>query len=259
VDSVIYYISSCGLQALGAVHLAHSDRAPHLAREAVGMWLEPAHPAREITVLVASELVTNAVKYADASSRSSGGGDGDAEGGQDAITLRLCQGRDYLRLTVTDPGSSCTEPSSIPLQVPSLHAERGRGLAIVEALSRNRWGSYRLPFAGLRLVWCHLDLNPTPSQLEDLFRAPMWPARPPYERVAGQSGVTLMASSVERNRTSALSERRAEREVIAASGSLLSVEIRSREHVNSGRDSICLFRTSRQRTPCPTWLNASRT
>ncbi|MEV4391232.1 ATP-binding protein [Nonomuraea sp. NPDC049607] len=173
---MIYYISLPQLQVIGTAHLAHSDRAPHLARKAVSVWLAPEHPAQEITVLAASELVTNAVKYADASSDSGDDGrdcGGDAEGRQDAITLRLCQGRDYLRLTVTDPGSSCSEPSRIPLQTPSLDAERGRGLAIVEALSRNRWGSYLMPLTGLRLVWCHLDLNPTPAQVEDLFRAPI--------------------------------------------------------------------------------------
>ncbi|MBB5076307.1 ATP-binding protein [Nonomuraea endophytica] len=125
-------------------------------------------------MLAASELVTNSVRYAD-TSRTCGNdeGDGDGEGGQCSITLKLCQGADYLRLGVTDPGSSCSKPSAIPLQAPSLSAERGRGLAIVQALSRNRWGSFRLPSTGGRVVWCHLNLDPTPAQIEELFLAPV--------------------------------------------------------------------------------------
>ncbi|WP_344820842.1 ATP-binding protein [Nonomuraea africana] len=158
-------VSGPQLQAIGTTALARSDRAPALAREAVGDWLEPAHPAREITVLAASELVTNAVRHSSTAQPSAV-----TQGTPDVITLRLSQGSDYLRLAVTDPGSSCSEPSVIPLQVPNLNAERGR--AIVEALSRGRWGSYRLPPAGLRLVWCHLDLTPTPTELNELFCAP---------------------------------------------------------------------------------------
>ncbi|GAA3677492.1 hypothetical protein GCM10022224_047010 [Nonomuraea antimicrobica] len=158
------YISPAGLRAIGTIGLTCGVRAPSLARQAVGVWLEPEHPAREIVVLAASELVTNAVRYADTSSSNA-----DPE----AITLELGQGPDYLRLAVTDPGSACSTPSRIPLQAPSLHAERGRGLAIVAALSRNRWGSHRVPPDGLRLVWCHLDLDPSPAQLEELFRSPI--------------------------------------------------------------------------------------
>ncbi|MFI6392230.1 ATP-binding protein [Nonomuraea sp. NPDC050540] len=163
------------LQPVDVLHLACSDRAPYLAREAVSAWLGPGHPAREIAVLAASELITNAVRYADTSRTggSSGNGEGDGEGGQGSITLKLCQGTDYLRLGVTDSGSSCSKPSAIPLQEPSLNAECGRGLAIVQALSHNRWGSFRLPVTGGRVVWCHLDLDPTPAQIEELFRAPV--------------------------------------------------------------------------------------
>lgn len=158
------------LQPVGILHLARSDRAPYLAREAVSAWLGPGHPAQEIAVLAASELVTNSVRYA-GTGGSSGNGEGDGDDSQGSITLKLCQGPDYLRLGVTDPGLSCSKPSAIPLQVPSLNAERGRGLAIVQALSRNRWGSSRLPSTGGRVVWCHLDLNPTPAQIEELFLA----------------------------------------------------------------------------------------
>ncbi|MGV9385769.1 ATP-binding protein [Nonomuraea sp. NPDC003707] len=152
------------LHELGALRLALSDRAPYLARDAICRWLSVEHPAREIVTLAASELVTNAVRHSDASSTSD-----DA----DAITLDLSQAPDYLRLSVTDPGSACKTPPTIPPQTPNLYSEHGRGLAIVQRLSRGRWGSYQTPTRRLRLVWCHLDLNPTPAQVEELFRSPV--------------------------------------------------------------------------------------
>ncbi len=152
-----------GHQKLGVIQLARDDRAPYLAREAVTAWTGPAHPARETLILVASELVTNSVKHAAGLGPS---------GDLDRIELTLSQGPDFLRLAVTDPGSACSAPSCIPMQASNLYAEQGRGLAIVDNLSRGRWGSYRLPASGHRVVWCHLDLSPTPAQLEELFRGP---------------------------------------------------------------------------------------
>jgi anti-sigma regulatory factor (Ser/Thr protein kinase) len=151
-------------EELGTIQLACGVRAPYLAREAINCWLETAHAARELVTLAASELVTNAVKYADAA----GAGDGPTD-----ITLKLSQNPLVLRLAVTDPGSNCSTPIRIPLQAPNLHSEHGRGLAIVEALSRGRWGSYRMPGNGHRHVWCHLDRHPTEAQMEELFCAPV--------------------------------------------------------------------------------------
>jgi anti-sigma regulatory factor (Ser/Thr protein kinase) len=68
-DTVIYSpptrVDLHVLHELGAVRLALSDRAPRLAREAVNGWLGADHPAREIVILAASELVTNAVRHSD--------------------------------------------------------------------------------------------------------------------------------------------------------------------------------------------------
>ncbi|MBF8184794.1 ATP-binding protein [Nonomuraea sp. K274] len=164
-DTVIYVPSPrVDLHELGAFRLALSDRAPYLAREAITERLTAEHPALEIVTLAASELVTNAVRY---SNVSSSGDDADA------ITLELSQAPNYLRLAVTDPGSVCTVPTNIPPQTANLYSEHGRGLAIVERLSRGRWGSHQKPPRGLRLVWCHLDRQPTPAQLEELFSAPV--------------------------------------------------------------------------------------
>jgi anti-sigma regulatory factor (Ser/Thr protein kinase) len=164
---MIYSFPQSELRTLGTVDLTRSSRAPQLAREALTDWLEPAHPALDITLLAASELVTNAVLYAGPPKAGTGG-----DTPENLIAVRLSQASDYLRLAVTGPGSTCSRPMAIPLQTPDLNAERGRGLAIVRALSRDRWGSYRLPGNGTRLVWCHLDLEPTAAQIEELFCAP---------------------------------------------------------------------------------------
>lgn len=150
-------------QELGVIQLARDDRAPYRARETVTAWTETTHPARETLTLVASELVTNSVKHAVGPGPS---------GDLDWIELTLSQGPGFLRLVVTDPGSTRSTPSYIPMQASNLSAEQGRGLAIVDNLSRGRWGSYRLPASGHRVVWCHLDLSPTPAQLEELFHGP---------------------------------------------------------------------------------------
>ncbi|MFC4011328.1 ATP-binding protein [Nonomuraea purpurea] len=159
---MIYLPTLTERQELGVIQLGRNDRAPHLAREAVTAWTGTTHPAREILILVASELVTNAVKHAAL--------DIDPSGNLDWVKLELSQGPEFLRLVVTDPGSASSTPSCIPMQAPNLYAEQGRGLAIVENLSRGRWGSHRLPASGHRVVWCYLDLSPTPAQLEELFR-----------------------------------------------------------------------------------------
>ncbi|GAA1771787.1 ATP-binding protein [Nonomuraea bangladeshensis] len=151
-------------EKLGVTQLPCSDQAPYLARQTVRAWLGTEHAAFEIAMLVTSELVTNAVKYADATT---------ADGPPGQITLKLSQDESILRLVVTDPGSRCSAPARIPMQGPNLHSEHGRGLAIVDNLSRGRWGSHRLPSGGHRCVWCHLDREPTPAQLEELFHAPI--------------------------------------------------------------------------------------
>ncbi|WP_143078969.1 ATP-binding protein [Nonomuraea pusilla] len=151
-------------EELGVTQLACNDQAPYLARQTVTAWLGTAHAAHEIVTLATSELVTNAVKYADTT---------DTDDNCGSITLKLSQDEAVLRLAVTDPGSRCSAPARIPMQEPNLHSEHGRGLAIVDNLSRGRWGSYRMPGGGYRCVWCHLDREPTPAQIEELFQAPI--------------------------------------------------------------------------------------
>ncbi|MET8987815.1 ATP-binding protein [Nonomuraea wenchangensis] len=151
-------------EQLGATRLPCSDQAPYLARQAVRAWLGIEHAAQEIVTLATSELVTNAVKYTDATA---------TDDNCSQITLKLSQDKSVLRLAVTDPGSRCSTPARIPMQGPNLHSEHGRGLAIVDHLSHGRWGTYRMPRGGYRCVWCHLDREPTPAQMEELFRPPI--------------------------------------------------------------------------------------
>lgn len=162
---MIYHIQpKSELQEIGTICLARTTRAPSMARDAISRWLAYTHPARDNVLLAASELVTNAVKYAETPLPGTGR--------SDTITLHLSQGLSYLRLVVLDPGSTSSAPSATPPHRQDPYAEHGRGLAIVRDLSHNRWGSYQLPDSRRRLVWCHLALDPTLTYLGELFDIP---------------------------------------------------------------------------------------
>jgi anti-sigma regulatory factor (Ser/Thr protein kinase) len=141
-------ISRTGLTELGDAKLMRDTQAPRLARETVTAWIGRSHPVRDVLVLVASELVTNAVQHADS--------------GCDRrwILVQLSQGIDFLRLTVTDPGSLFSAPYRIPTQEQANDkAEGGRGLAIVAELSHGRWGSHLLSTSMHRVVWCDVSVD----------------------------------------------------------------------------------------------------
>ena len=88
-----------------------------------------------ITQLLASELVTNAIRY--------------AEG---PVTLRLiCE--DMLVCEVAD-----SSPALPRLWDAAGDDERGRGLQIVSRLS-HRWGSRRTPTG--KVVWCEQQIKPS--------------------------------------------------------------------------------------------------
>jgi anti-sigma regulatory factor (Ser/Thr protein kinase) len=92
---------------------------------------------RDVTdavLLVASELVTNAVRH----------GDGDVE-------LRIDVENSHIRLEVLDDGHVKV---TAPRRTPSPTAIGGRGLHLVREVS-NRWGSGFDP-AGRTLVWAEL-------------------------------------------------------------------------------------------------------
>ncbi|MGN9783304.1 ATP-binding protein [Nonomuraea sp. ZG12] len=163
---VIHVISRTGLTELGEAKLVRDAQAPRLARETVTAWIGRSHPVRDVLVLVASEMVTNAVRHADT--------------GCDRrwVLVHLSQGIDFLRLTVTDPGSLFSAPHRIPAQEQlSDKAEGGRGLAIVAELSRERWGSQLLPPSMHRVVWCDVDVEKSAPAMGTrglAAQAPQW-------------------------------------------------------------------------------------
>lgn len=90
------------------------------------------HPAREIAVLLANELATNAVRH----SRSD----------FFALVINLIT-TDHVHITVVDEGRA-----GIPhLHTTSADAESGRGMSIVDLLA-TRWGITRRPGVGTA-VW----------------------------------------------------------------------------------------------------------
>jgi anti-sigma regulatory factor (Ser/Thr protein kinase) len=103
-------------------------------RAAIGAWGVPVDP--DIAVLLASELVTNAVRHERSKS----------------ITLAISCADGQLRVEVHDTSSA------MPVLVDSpADAETGRGLMLVAALSI-KWGFYRTP-AG-KAVYFTLAVQP---------------------------------------------------------------------------------------------------
>jgi anti-sigma regulatory factor (Ser/Thr protein kinase) len=99
------------------------DRAPSLAREAVAEASEIGRLAEDAT-LVASELVTNAVRHSECSDRD---------------FLTVCVTRNgCLRISVIDPGRSehGAQIADRPMHL------GGMGLKVVSALA-SKWGSRR--------------------------------------------------------------------------------------------------------------------
>jgi Histidine kinase-like ATPase domain len=118
------------------IHLAPTPEAPRLGRAFVlRQARELARPPNEATVeLMTSELVTNAVLHAKT----------DIE-----VQTTLIED-DRMRISVRD--GSPVQPS-IPSVTVNLAGDRGRGLALVEAMSRS-WGV--VPAQHGKIVWCLL-------------------------------------------------------------------------------------------------------
>lgn len=115
------------------------SRAPGVVRVALGQ-LSELGPARDDVILVASELVTNAVVH-------SGGSPGDT------VQVRAALGRGRVSISVHDPGSSEGSPQ---LAGEDDLAAGGWGLRVVNELA-HRWGFAR--DQGYR-VWAELRLPP---------------------------------------------------------------------------------------------------
>ena len=112
--------------------LAGRLRAAWEARQLVRHVLGEHHPAVSETALIASELVTNAVRYAQ---------------GQIGLRLVLEGG---LVIEVLDDSAALPR-----LRHPDDQDERGRGLQVVSQVAQ-RWGARRAVSG--KVVWCELPL-----------------------------------------------------------------------------------------------------
>jgi anti-sigma regulatory factor (Ser/Thr protein kinase) len=114
--------------------------ARHHVRDVLSAW-QVADEQIDMTELAVCELVSNAVRHA-------------AAGTPEArVTLTLRHDSTQLIAEVADPNN---RPSLVPAQ-PSDEAESGRGLLILEAISKE-WDYYLLP-AGGKVVWCTIALG----------------------------------------------------------------------------------------------------
>jgi hypothetical protein len=139
----------------GEVHAAWRPTGPELPTGSQFVWSFPENPQtpaavrrrirqscrslppdlREDTLLLASELVTNAVRH-----------------GTGEVTVRLWPGKDVVRVEVTDASPHRPEPADRDLA-----AEDGRGLQIVGALA-SRWGTAPSRAGAGKTVWFELDV-----------------------------------------------------------------------------------------------------
>ncbi|RNL81421.1 ATP-binding protein [Nocardioides marmorisolisilvae] len=113
------------LQGPVALNLPFTGQSAGTVRRALTSWLQH-QQASEASLndarLVATELVSNAVRHA-------------APLANDSMLVRWHREHDDLVLSVCDGGGS----SDPVLVVANAQAERGRGLAIVDALSQRWW------------------------------------------------------------------------------------------------------------------------
>ncbi|MEU6079230.1 ATP-binding protein [Streptomyces sp. NPDC047108] len=123
--------------------LPHSPLAAAQARrhvrDVLRTWGLGGGELADAVELVASELVTNAVRHAVCPCGCTRG----------VIALALWRADGRLRVEVGDPART---PPRWPEGVPDTEGCGGRGLAIVAALGKD-WGSYERPVRG-KVVWC---------------------------------------------------------------------------------------------------------
>ncbi|MFG1706396.1 ATP-binding protein [Nonomuraea sp. M3C6] len=126
-----------------------NEHTPHRARLVVRSWLGPGHPVVDDTELIASELVTNAVKHA-------------LQGpGRDWVRLRLDEDPAHVRLVVTDAGNPMSAPRCLPLPT-DWDAWAGQlgglGIATIAKMCEGVWGTY-LTRHETRVVWCYVPIR----------------------------------------------------------------------------------------------------
>lgn len=112
-------------------------------RDVLSAWRVPTDHV-DATILVVSELVTNAVQHVVKAAPA---------GPPVRLALTLRHRQTHLIVEVSDPGNR--PPQRQAVAAPT--AESGRGLLIVESLSKE-W-SYYFPPTGGKVVWCVLGLD----------------------------------------------------------------------------------------------------
>ncbi|MFE3858439.1 ATP-binding protein [Streptomyces griseorubiginosus] len=112
-------------------------------RDVLRAWQVPSDHV-DIAALAVSELVTNAVCHVVKAAPASGPA---------RLALTLRHRGTHLIVEVADPD---VRPP-VPQGLSPLSAESGRGLFIVESVSKE-WGYY-LPPTGGKVVWCVLSLD----------------------------------------------------------------------------------------------------
>ncbi|MEV6983614.1 ATP-binding protein [Sphaerisporangium sp. NPDC051017] len=135
------------LELLGKADLLGTPGSIMLARMYVReVLLRAGHPAVDDIVLLAAELVGNAIKHARSGSRPGG-----------VVNLMVYADARTVRVEVADEGSSDTIPQ-IPAQTDPM-SESGRGLWLVRELS-SAWG-WQQNDTG-RTVWFEVSTPSTP-------------------------------------------------------------------------------------------------
>lgn len=119
-----------------------------LARAFVAGALGQAHPAADVAVLLASELVTNSVRHS-----------GSAVSGGD-VTVAVTVGRGGARVEVTDR-SGDGAPVLASAASGDGNSEGSRGMRLVDALA-SRWGYWR--GGGFATTWFEMQALSQPMQ-----------------------------------------------------------------------------------------------
>ncbi|MGN9790086.1 ATP-binding protein [Streptomyces sp. OZ13] len=120
------------------------SRARKLVSARLGSWGVEGD-AHDTALLVLSELFTNAIVHT----------------GGHLVGCELLVGAGRLRVTVQDQGATTTGPRVCH----GAQGERGRGLLLVEAVSR-AWGTYDAAPGVGRVVWAELPFIPDAASRE---------------------------------------------------------------------------------------------
>lgn len=145
----------CGFRYASWLELACEPSATRYAlghvRDVLGRWRAP-RAVTEDALLVADELVTNAVRHAGAAVEPFEPGRGQPKVRTCALALWIAG--DDLLISVHDQSD---QPPV--LREVSLDAEEGRGLQLVAGLSDGRWGYTFLPTRRGKVIWARLRMT----------------------------------------------------------------------------------------------------